>query len=391
MARYASVEHEGLDYLQLRKRLKEEIRNHMKKESGTATGSRNIKSSSSSKDNFGCFFGPSQPVIVQRVIRESEALLENPDLAAKVLRASNANAKIGGLNSVRPKANTSSRAQIVSGVAKSKIQEIRNARDYSFLLSDDDTIPLPAAPKPVLSKKISAPRPESCSEQLKSKAGLPKSVSVSKQKLPSKASTSVVKRPLPNLPRSNPLKQQHTANSKQALVQKKTSQESSKSKMIQKPSIGASSRSPPVAIQKHGVPSSRPHVVMQKGVVPPSKPPMKQPVIRNPDRLPAKRPMRIGDGHDDGYSRSQELRPAKRRVRCDGEDNDATNVIMQIRNLFGYNPNKYVDDDDDRNMLATFEDIEEEEWHSAKITRKEDEEERIKIEEEERRERLRKV
>ncbi|CAH9108796.1 unnamed protein product [Cuscuta europaea] len=443
MARYASEEHEGLDYLELRKRLKEEIRNNMKKESGTATGSRNIKSSSS-KDNFGSFFGPSQPVIAQRVIQESKALLENPDLAAKVMRTSNPNGKVQGSNSVRPKANISGIAPIVSDVAKVKIQEVRNARDYSFLLSDD-AIPPPAPPKPSFPKKISATSPESRSAQslprdrnlssssvgrklpnglevrrpplpggtqLKPKAGLHKPVNVSKQNLParqpiksnvngraqllqknlpSKASTSDVKRPLPNLPRSNPLKQQPTANSKQALLHKMASQESSKSKMIQKPSTGASSRFPPVAMQKHAVPSSRPHVVMQKRVVPSSRPQMNQPVIRNPDRLPAKRPLRTDDEYDDGYSKNRERRPAKRPVRCDDEDDDAINPIMQIRNFFRYNPNKYVDDDDDRNMLATFEDIEKEEWHSAKIARQEDEEERIKIEEEERRERLRKA
>lgn len=40
--------------------------------------------------SFGSFFGPSQPVIAQRVIQESKSLLENPDLAAKVIRNNNA-------------------------------------------------------------------------------------------------------------------------------------------------------------------------------------------------------------------------------------------------------------------------------------------------------------
>lgn len=38
--------------------------------------------------SYGSFFGPSQPVIAQRVIQESKSLLENPDLAAKIYKNS---------------------------------------------------------------------------------------------------------------------------------------------------------------------------------------------------------------------------------------------------------------------------------------------------------------
>jgi len=34
--------------------------------------------------SYGSFFGPSQPVIAQRVIQESKSLLENQHLASKV-------------------------------------------------------------------------------------------------------------------------------------------------------------------------------------------------------------------------------------------------------------------------------------------------------------------
>ena len=61
-----------------------------------------------------------------------------------------------------------------------------------------------------------------------------------------------------------------------------------------------------------------------------------------------------------------------------------------IREMFGYNPNRYRDDDDVSDMEANFDEILKEERRSAKIAREEDEEELRKIEEEERRERLRK-
>nr|GMD72249.1 protein SPT2 homolog isoform X1 [Ipomoea batatas] len=106
---------EELEYLELRQKLKERFRKKMKKELGTgsASSSRNIKSSSS-KDNFGSFFGPSQPVIAQRVIQESKSLLENPDLAAKVMRKNTDNGKVHASNSVRPKSSTSNHAPKVS-------------------------------------------------------------------------------------------------------------------------------------------------------------------------------------------------------------------------------------------------------------------------------------
>lgn len=421
MARYASEEYDGLEYLELRKRLKEEIRNKMKRESGTASSSRNIKGSSS-KDNFGSFFGPSQPFIAQRVIEESKALLENPDLAAKVMRGSSSNSKPHDSDSVRPNVSTISNAPKVSNGAKAKIQEVRNARDYSFLLSDD----APAPPKPSLPKKISAPNPDSLRAQSlprdKNQSSSarrnissshevrrslpgdrqllnPKSVSTSKQSLPAreskkepirsnvsshgqplaqknlslkssasmnmrKAPTSDLKRPLPNLPRSNPLKPHPPTISKQASIQKKPSQEFSKQKMIQKQPTATSLRPAPAKMQKQEL--SKPNGVMQRQVAPSSKHQIKQPAIKNPERRPAKRPM-----------------------RCDEEDSD--DPISLIRKMFPrYNPNKYHDDDDDdSNMEATFGDIEEEELESARIARMEDEEELRKIEEEERRERLR--
>nr|GMD63168.1 protein spt2-like isoform X1 [Ipomoea batatas] len=233
---------EELEYLELRQKLKERFRKKMKKELGTgsASSSRNI--------NFGSFFGPSQPVIAQRVIQESKSLLENPDLAAKVMRK-----------------NTD---------VKTKIQMLKNTRDYSFLLSDDADVPAPS--KASLPQKSSAPnsgsKPSQPAREPK-KEPIRSNGSVRGQHMapknhplkPStgmnerKSSTLDVKRPMPNLPRPNPSKLQPSI-SKQALVQKKMPQESSKPKMIQKPAMPSSR--PPVAMQKHAVPSSKPQVVM---------------------------------------------------------------------------------------------------------------------------------
>ncbi|XP_019189393.1 PREDICTED: uncharacterized protein LOC109183786 [Ipomoea nil] len=88
-----------LECLELRQKLKERFRKKMKKELGSGSAS------SCRSDNFGSFFGPSQPVIAERVIQEMKSLLENPDLAAKVMRKNNiiASVKVH----VRPKSSNS--------------------------------------------------------------------------------------------------------------------------------------------------------------------------------------------------------------------------------------------------------------------------------------------
>ncbi|CAH9096811.1 unnamed protein product [Cuscuta europaea] len=67
-----------------------------------------------------------------------QGLIRKPDLAAKVVRTSNHNGKVHGSNSVRPKANTSGSALMVSDVAKVKIQEaaIQNIKDTIYSTID---------------------------------------------------------------------------------------------------------------------------------------------------------------------------------------------------------------------------------------------------------------
>ncbi|KAK4410101.1 hypothetical protein Sango_0083100 [Sesamum angolense] len=88
-----------------------------------------------------------------------------------------------------------------------------------------------------------------------------------------------------------------------------------------------------------------------------------------------------------------------KRPRHD-DDSDGENAINMIRQMFGYNPNRFRDDDDVSDMEANFDDImrggETQNhvfyfviWTIAKIAKREDEEQLRLIEEEERRERMR--
>ncbi|XP_027165731.1 protein SPT2 homolog [Coffea eugenioides] len=84
---------------------------------------------------------------------------------------------------------------------------------------------------------------------------------------------------------------------------------------------------------------------------------------------------------------SSQLRHLKRKKPDDSVD--ARAVSIMIRKMYGYDPSKYHDNEkDDKAMEATFEDIQSEERRSAKIARKEDQEELRKIVAEESKARL---
>ncbi|CAL5015500.1 unnamed protein product [Urochloa decumbens] len=107
--------------------------------------------------------------------------------------------------------------------------------------------------------------------------------------------------------------------------------------------------------------------------------------IRPPSKPMPSRPISSNGLRDDHAKRKP---VAKRRF---DDDEDEENPFAMIRNMFGYDPRKYVGrDEDDSDMEADFATIEREEKRSARIARQEDEEQLRLIEEEERREQERK-
>ncbi|KAI7738676.1 hypothetical protein M8C21_006853 [Ambrosia artemisiifolia] len=156
---------EELEYLELRQKLKESIRKKMKKDPSSGSGNSREKKNKMPYDNFGSFFGPSQPVIAQRVIQESKSLLENPHLAERISKAKNVQNKGGSSTTVvsKPRPN-GHHPQKVNNLArpKAKIQMLKNTRDYSFLLSDDAELPVPQKNPP---RSVPPPKPEIHSSQ----------------------------------------------------------------------------------------------------------------------------------------------------------------------------------------------------------------------------------
>ncbi|KAK2998681.1 hypothetical protein RJ639_022865, partial [Escallonia herrerae] len=407
---------EELEYLGMRQRLKESIRKQMKKDSGSSLANSREKKKKLPYDNYGSFFGPSQPVIAQRVIQESRSLLENPHLAAKVSKPNHLKNKgvaptPGGS---RPRVDDHPQ-KITNGLkSKSKVQILKDTRDYSFLLSDDAEVPVPTKEPPP--RSVSAPssearsaqvpprskpslnnngrkvvngrderRPLPTGNQIRPKVGPQTSASTSNRTstsvesrkqlgssngsgpgrplgpkgLPSKVPNTVVKKIAAPIGKSsiNGLRQPapsklQSSNTKPPLEQKKRFPESSNGRTA----------------SKQPVPSSKPQVYYLFSVLHIKRPPAKT------------------------SANMQDHRPKKRPVRqySNDDEDDGVKAISMIRNMFGYNPRKYRDDDDDSDMEANFDDIMMEERRSAKIARREDEEELRKIEEEERRERLRK-
>ncbi|KAI4328087.1 hypothetical protein L6164_020474 [Bauhinia variegata] len=400
---------EELEYLELRQRLKESIRKQMKKESSSSLASSGERKKKLPYDNYGSFFGPSKPVIAQRVIQESQSLLRNQHLAS---RLSNPNHINKNKNTVPNGGSKSSvpRPPPRLNEMKSKAQKIKNTRDYSFLLSDDAELPAPTKEAPP--RNVPVRNSDARPAQVPGKNKQPlnsgrkhvhgnhedrKAVPMA-GRLPPKSGPSdkLVSTSKPSMtyayssrqlgnnsgngpgrpvgPKGFPLKTSDALGNK------------SSASGIKKPVNGVQK---PLPSKVH---SSTPKQIVEqrKEFREPNKPKMmpKQPVASSKPQL--NKPLRPNPTHNV----SQDHRPKKKPVRRysdDEDDDDGGRAISMIRKMFGYNPNRFVDDDDDDDMEANFDEIMREERRSAKIAKEEDEEQLRLLEEEEDRERKRRL
>ncbi|XP_017219543.2 uncharacterized protein LOC108196660 isoform X1 [Daucus carota subsp. sativus] len=435
-----------LEYLELRQKLKESIRKQMKKDPSSSIANSREKKSSLPYSNFGSFFGPSQPVIAQRVIEESKSLLENPQLAESISKPKLSNHKVHASASSGSSSRLNGHPTKTNKVmqTQTKVQMLKNTRDYSFLLSDDAEIPAPK--KEPHSRNVSLSRPEGRSAQLPLKSKEfssnngkkvlnsgegSRAVPSDKQMKPrgphssssaGKPTTSMDYRKQngsnngmdyrkqngsnngmdyrkqngsnngmdyrkqngsnngigpgrpqlsrPQMPKSLPPKTYNNSS------ERKSAPPSAKnaSPVMHKPNVSRSQQS----AQKQTLDRRRELQESLKGK-PTSRQPVSRPQIKQP---PAKGPSRVTSQQE-----NRKKRPARKHPDEDAEDVEA---ISMIRKMFGYNPRKYADVDDDSDMEANFDDILKEERRSAKIAAREDEEELRKLEEEERRQRMRK-
>lgn len=129
------------------------------------------------RDDFGSFFGPSQPAIARRVIVETRARLEVAHVAAKVSRDAPETKKISV-----PASDAKSeykKAPVVVNEAKKKAQRLKEARDYSFLFSEDTEMP-DCARRPPETRNVASSRPDDS----RSKQVIPKNSMALKKPIP---------------------------------------------------------------------------------------------------------------------------------------------------------------------------------------------------------------
>ncbi|CAA0843091.1 SPT2 chromatin protein [Striga hermonthica] len=414
---------EELDYLELRQRLKESIRKQMKKELGTTDAGSRDRINGFRKDNYGTFFGPRQPSISQRVIQESKSLLENPDLAARIMKSNRAN-KSSAAEPVKSKSRETHLPRVTNGLKK-KVEILKNTRDYSFLLSEDAEVPASSKspPKTSSAQKIDA----RSAQQQPSRSN--KQVVDGRGRGPTLIGHDV-RRPLPSIGQNKPKVGQERA------------KPPTKPAMDPRKQLGSNSGSGPGRpVGPKSLPSRRPtpissgktttstakhntvagaHKPSHSAVQPPIRKPMpsnmhsgihksvssraqpssatRKPSVQQEEYRGSSKPM-VMTKQAASSSGDQFRRPPKAPVRHSLADerpkvkpkrplnDEAGGYVNIIRSMFGYDPSRFRDDDDDSNMQSNFEDVMREERRSAKIARREDEEE-LRLEEEERRRRL---
>lgn len=123
-------------------------------------------------DNFGSFFGPTQPVIARRVIEETRAKLETSHFSGKVAKEApqpkkSFTAAVKSSTTVTKPSTTAANIKIeykkkpvVINEATKKAQQLKAARDYSFLFSDDAEVPAPKRQQASESRNVALSRPK---------------------------------------------------------------------------------------------------------------------------------------------------------------------------------------------------------------------------------------
>ncbi|GMN34131.1 hypothetical protein TIFTF001_004519 [Ficus carica] len=396
---------EELEYLELRQRLKERFRKKIQKEEGGAT--RNNSSDRKRK------------LPNDKLLRaDAYAKLMLCHIACGCHLAENKKSSGSSTAGSRPGVNNN-KSRVIN-VVKTKVQKLKDTRDYSFLLSDDAQLPAPA--KAPLQRGVPVRSAEARSAQVLAKSkqalgtsgrqvngshGEKKSVPMNGH-LPSKPSSN--KLPSASRPNSSQMdsKKQHSSKNgtgpgrplapkglpskTPSSLEKKVSPPVAKSSasIMQKPSLQKPSlQKPPSSKLQPSI--SRQQLEQRREPQGPAKAKVlpKQPAGLSRPQI--NRPQRPISSHVTTHDNRPKKKPV-RRYSDDEEDDEGQQAISLIRQMFRYNPNKFADRDDDlSDMEANFDDIMREEKRSARIGRKEDEEQLRLLEEEERLLKLKKL
>ncbi|XP_027360752.1 protein SPT2-like isoform X2 [Abrus precatorius] len=397
---------EELEYLELRQKLKDSIRKQMKKENSNSIADSSAINKKLPYDNYGSFFGPSRPVIAQRVIQESKSLLENQHVTSRLSNSSHINKNTNKVSNGVLKSSAHNHRPKVSEV---KAQKLKVTRDYSFLLSDDAELPAPT--KEPLCRNTPAWNSEGRPAHVLGRSKQPlvnngklvrgsgedrRLVAGAGHLAPKSGSNYKLSSTSKSSKESADSRRQLSSNSGNGLgrpVVLKGLPSKMPVSAIGNKSLTPGMRNPVNGVQKplsSKLHSSIPKqcVEQRKGIREQNKPKMipKQPLASM--KVQINKPLKQIPKQSDVQDHRPKNKVGKRRH---DEDEDEMDVRSMIRSMFNYNPNKFVDDDDDDDMEAGFDEIMKEERRSAKIAKQEDEEQLRMIEEEEERERRRRM
>ncbi|CAK9866959.1 unnamed protein product [Sphagnum jensenii] len=438
----ADVSLERLEYLDRRQRLKELERQKLKGKSGSRpllhhdvpetlpTAQDPDKRLHSKNHSFGSFFGPSEPIVAKRIIDEAAAREVTRMVAARAAKQAQV---CSMLDSHSASILLHSLISVIILQALLKVKKLKEARDYSFLMSDaPDEAPtkkLLTTLKPVaaaMESRLESPK------QLTSNSKIRDLVQSSRDSRPPSKSIKHASASVLKVSSSSRLPQQIQAQQSLKLQQERPKP----NPRLQSP---APQLKPPVSsrlpVRNGKAGPSHEALVLDRFKKPessraPSKLPPSKVTSGSGQQKPVERKIvegrqganRNSTGATNGSERnrlsnqhkvsasgqapvvqrkdtyampSNKPRPANSFISDEDEADTRgySGVSSMIREMFRYNPNKYrdMDDEDDRNMEVGFSKIQAEERRSAKIAREEDEREQELIEAEERAERARKA
>ncbi|KAJ6810962.1 hepatoma-derived growth factor-related protein 2 [Iris pallida] len=400
---------EQQEFLSLREKLKERIRQKLKKQTASTSGRQPqvSKRTSMTNDKFGSFFGPSQSVIASRVLDERRSIQETSLVVSRAPSSSSASTKGSSSTPSEKKAHVQHQKARVVNEVKKKAQALKDMRDYSFLLSDDADLPAPEKeqPRPPAVRKP-APVSDGHSAQASSKVKPP--MGKPSRPVPNgHESKNSVARNLLSQTRVGPAKGAVVSRPRPASAEHRKVGAGSGSNGSGRPighkplpskssAVATGTSRPPAKVAneprlKTRVPSAVPHPSIQKNHQSSQRRPSERPEkVRTAPKQPlpsSKSQMEPSKKIPMRDSRKDKKMPVKRKF----DEDDGGDAIAMIRNMFRYDPNKFVGVDEDvSDMEADFSQIQKEENYSAKIGRKEDEEEFLRIQEDERLERMRK-
>lgn len=348
------------EYLQLRQKFKEEARRKMKEEQEAGVMFSTAQIPASTTETFGTFFGPSQPCISRRVIRESKAFMEEQ---------------------LTKKPQNLPPEPAVTMDVKLKVQTLKKNRDYSCLLSEKDS-----------SQALSPPSGETPSRAhvVQTKKTGPTGGDNGLSTLESRKSSSTMAVPEPN--RSPPL----TGAKKPALIgSKKVAAHRQKPPLPKLPQTSGQKRdfTEPGKVKLKQIATMRAYLPKEIRPAEDRKSDVRTITSTSISKPPQSSGQKRKLMEADNVTKLKPLAPDRQRKIRTAEDGEGGSraISMIIRSLFRYDPNKYARmDSDDRSMETSFHDILKEENRSAKLAREEDKREQLLLEEEEKRERLRK-